>query len=301
MKRRTLPPYTYETAKAYVYKPYRTGDGRSGARPTLRLRDASGALLRPGCPVSAVWEAYERLQGAREQTIGWLLDGYVESEKFLDLKPTTREEYRRQAQFLKRYRLRGGRCLSALHLKAISRGVLRKYLDARKREGAPVGGNREVRLISLAWAWALDRDEIKLPNPGQGLRRNKEQARTRYVTDEEYSAAFDLAGIYRYLRPAMELAYLCRLRQAEVRALRKSDITDKGLDCRRLKGSRDALTLWSDRLRVAIDQALTIPSRIESVYLLHNGDGTPLTKTGFSAAWRRGSEERVSSLSPSTI
>lgn len=50
MTHRTLPPYTYETAKAYVYKPYRAGDGRSGARPTLRLRDASG------CPVSAVWE-----------------------------------------------------------------------------------------------------------------------------------------------------------------------------------------------------------------------------------------------------
>ncbi len=289
-KKRThsgLPPYTYQTASAFVYKPYVLGSGRKGRRETIPLRNPAGKILRPGVPLSQVWTAWERLQGIQQLTIGWLLDAFSQSIDFADLSPITRQEFTRQIKYIRHYPLGDHRAFGDLRLKSITPGMLRKYLDQRKEEDAPISGNRELTLISKAWTWAYGRDEIRVENPCPHVKRNKEVPRKRYVTDEEYAVAFDLAGDYRYLQPAMELAFLCRLRQCEVRELRKSDITEKGLDCRRVKGSRDALTLWSDRLRSAIDMACTIAREVDSVYLLHKGDGQPLTKTGFDTAWQR--------------
>lgn len=283
-----LPPYTYlYRLKYFIYKPY-TGGGRTVTRQSFVLKDAQGRPLNAGCAVSAVWTAWGRLQGgAALPTVGWLLERYLASTVAADLSPTTRTEYRRQTAFIKRYPITGGRTFGDILLKVLTPGKFTKYLDARKNDGAPVSGNREVALISIAWSWALARDEVALPNPCKLAQRHKERARTRYVTDEEYAAAFELAGIYRYLRPAMELAYLCRLRQGEVRALKKSDLTERGIDCKRLKGSRDAVTLWSPRLREAVRLAGAIEREVDSIYLLHNANGQPLTKTGFDTAWQR--------------
>ncbi len=284
-----LPPYTYldQRNKRYRYKPY-AGGGRKAGRQSIILKDPQGRTLRTGCSISAVWQSWERLQGQGPlPTVGWLLDRYLDSAVATALNPITLKEYRRQAAFIKRYPGTGGRLFGDAALKALTPGNFTKYLDFRKEDGAPVSGNREVTLISKAWSWAVARDYVTLPNPCTLVSKHKEHARTRYVRDDEYAAAFALAGIYRYLQPGMEFAYLCRLRQCEVRALRKSDITEKGLDCKRLKGSRDALTLWSPRLREAVRLACEIDRDVESIYLLHNANGQPLTKTGFDTAWQR--------------
>lgn len=282
-----LPPYTYQRPSDFLYIPYVPGAGRKGKRQSIRLKSANGKTLRPGVPVSQVWSAWERLQGAQERTIGWLLEVFAASAAFAELSPITRQEFGRQINYMQHYPLRGNRVFGDVRLESITAGKLRKYLDQRKENGAPVSGNRELTLLSKAWTWAYGRDEITIENPCPHVERNKEVARKRYVSDDEYASAFELAGAYRYLQPAMEFAYLCRLRQAEVRALRKSDITEKGLDCKRFKGSRDALTLWSDRLRGAVQMACTIEREVDSIYLLHKADGQPLAKTGFDSAWQR--------------
>ncbi len=290
MKKNKLPPYTVVTRYRYQYVPY-TGGGRKAKRQTLILKDEQGKSLHPGAPLSVVWQAWERLQGKQTRpTLSWLLQTYLRSDAAAGLATNTRTEYTRQAAFIARYRpsLKRDECLGDVVLRAITPGYLRQYLDTRiSRQKAPISGNREVKLISVAWSWALGRDYVRLPNPAKLVERNKEKGRDRYVTDEEYAQAFELAAEYRYLQPAMEFAYLLRLRQAEVRALRKSDISARGIDCKRLKGSRDSLTFWSDRLHHAVDLALSIDAQIDSVFLLHNGDGTPLTKPGFDSSWQR--------------
>ena len=83
----------------------------------------------------------------------------------------------------------------------------------------------------------------------------------------------------------MEIAYLCRMRIGEILQATKSDVTDDGFITRRLKGSNDAVTLWSDRLKSVINEALSLEG--DSVLLIHNKDGQPIKYDSFSSAWRR--------------
>lgn len=278
-KRPELPPYVYIFRRAYYCKPYHPGETR---RPTIKLCSLDA-------PVSQVWEAYERLQREDDHgTLRWLLSEYLASPEFTNRKAErTVAEQRRQAEFIIQYSRGKGEIFGTARLKSITPGVIRKYLDARAVEGAPIAGNRERALISAAWSWAYQRDLVKLPNPCKGVARNPEKPRERYVTDSEYAAVYQLAESPAYLRPCMELAYLCRMRKSEVLGVLKADIKLDGLDTRRKKGSRDAITEWSPRLRAAIDMALAAPSTVDSLYLIHDKAGQPIKIDSFNTAWQR--------------
>ena len=79
------------------------------------------------------------------------------------------------------------------------------------------------------------------------VQRNPESARDRYVTDHEYDIVYQLAltypknTLYYRIAIAMELAYLCRFRKAELLNAKRDHITDEGFDVVRVKNGRDAL------------------------------------------------------------
>jgi integrase len=127
-------------------------------------------------------------------------------------------------------------------------GVIRKYIAPRS---APVAANREVAFLSICFSWAVERDLLKT-NPCKDVRRNSEKPRTRYVTDTEYRAVFELAAPWPHVQCTMEFAYLCRMRLCEVLDLKQSDLIDAGLHVRRRKGSRDNIITWSPRLDAAV-------------------------------------------------
>ncbi len=88
---------------------------------------------------------------------------------------------------------------------------VRKYLDWRKSK---VIANREVSLLSHIWNWARGKGITDLPNPCEGIRRNKEKGRDVYVEDATYQAVYAHAD--QTLRDAMDLAYLTGQRVADV-------------------------------------------------------------------------------------
>jgi integrase len=88
---------------------------------------------------------------------------------------------------------------------------IRQYLDWRT---AKVMANREVSLFSHLWNWARGKGITDLPNPCEGIRRNKEKGRDVYVEDETYQAVYAHAD--QTLRDAMDLAYLTGQRVADV-------------------------------------------------------------------------------------
>ena len=51
----------------------------------------------------------------------------------------------------------------------------------------------------------------------------------------------------------MKLAYLCRLRRAEILSATRSQILEDGFDMKQTKGSSNAITLWSHRLIDAVN------------------------------------------------
>lgn len=143
--------------------------------------------------------------------------------------------------------------------------------------------------MSICFSWAVERDLLK-SNPCRDVRRNTEKARTRYVTEAEYNAVFDLAANWPHVQCAMEFAYLCRMRLCEVLDLKQSDLVELGVHVRRTKGSRDNITLWSDRLEAVVKQCKNLPMPAAhpiNPYLIRGISGQRLTVSGFQTLWQR--------------
>jgi len=101
---------------------------------------------------------------------------------------------------------------------------VRQYIDWRK---AKVRANREVALLSHLWNWAREKGYTDLPNPCEGVRRNKESGRDVYVEDGTYSSVYAKAD--QPLRDALDLAYLTGQRVADVWAMDERQVTPAGL------------------------------------------------------------------------
>lgn len=283
-----LPKYVYRGYKTFDYKPVL----ENGKRGYFRLCPLDA-------PISKVWEEWERHQKLSRDTLSWLLNEYIDSHQFRHIGSRQKSnrtivEQKRQAEFIKHFKLKGGRTFGDVSRKSITRGVIRAYLDKRAEQGSPISGNREKSLISKAWNWALERDKITESNPCKGVARNPEQHRTRYITNSEYETVYKLsitrskgavAPPPSYLPVCMELAYLCRMRIGEVLSATKSDILEEGFLTRRTKGSNDAVTLWSDRLHKVINECLSLPG--DSVLLIHNKNGEQIRVSTFTSAWQR--------------
>ncbi len=268
-----LPPNVYRDKGRLVLRRYVDGKLERGV-----------VLCRESASLSQVWAAYEQIVPKKEWTLADLVSQYEESEKFQGLSAKTKKDFAGAMRRLLEQPLASGTIFGETPVAIMTPGVIRKYLD--KKIGSPVAANRQVAYLSSAFSWAFERDLVG-SNPCKGVRRNTEKARTRYVTDEEYAAVYARAAKGpRYIQPAMELAYLCRMRINEVLAARWSDVTDEGFLVRRSKGSRDAITLWSERLRHAVESCRS-DDKVRGVTLLHGNAGGKIRYEAFSTAWQR--------------
>lgn len=270
-----LPPYVYLAKGRYVYKPW--AGGKFGKEIVLCPADAA---------VSAIWAAYEKAKenGAAERTLQGLFDEYLGSPTYREKSGSTQSDYAKYARQIGEFPRRDGKPFGSTPLNRITAGIIRQYLD--KRADAPVLANRHLAFMRLVFAWAYERD--KLPkNPAKGVRRNTETPRSLYVTDAMYSAVYEKAGSPWYIRPAMEIAYICRARKSEVLGLTLNDCLPEGLRIRRLKGSKTNVIRWSPRLRAAVDTCRSLDRVVSSTLLFADRNGHPITASGFDTAWQR--------------
>ncbi len=270
-----LPKYVYLKKGRYVYVPH-LGKGKLGKE----------ILLCPEkSPLSEIWQRYEEVtEIAPGDSLEWLCLEYQKSAKFLSLATSTQKDYKKYHESIMRRAANSNQPYAS-----ITPGMLRKYLDNRASENAPVLANREVAYLSAVYTWAIQRDLLPptFSNPCHKVQRNREKHRTRYISDEEYEIVYNLAISPWYLRPLMEIGYLCRMRPSEARRLLHSDILKEGLYTRRLKGSRDSITKWSPRLRRAVKVAQDHETTIPSLYLFTNKQGCVLTYSAVKSAWDR--------------
>jgi integrase len=255
----------------YLYRPY-LGNGKYG--PEILLAPESA---KP----QEVIRAYDQLQRASrpQLTIAWLLDWYLET--VTHLAPRTIKNYQDY-----RDKICGFHSFGTAKLTQVDAFLIREYLD---NYHAPIYANRHIQLLKAAWNYALERVRDLPPNPCMGVQLNKQEPRTRYITDEEYIAAHAIASEQRtpYLAIAMELAYLLRGRIGEVLALRKEHLLEDGVLLQRAKGSKDEITQWSDRLQRAIDAAEKLHPATISPWVLHNADGSPISYNAYKESWQR--------------
>lgn len=244
-----------------------------------------------------IWTYYLRVTNQAKDTLSWLLGAYHESAQFQLLATRTRVDYKGYRERIESKSVKGYGTFGNTPFSAIKKTTIRKYLDsyeAKNGKLAPVSANRHIQYLKSAYNWAMERYDTVRVNPCTGVKLNKEEARTRYVTDEEYTVAVTLAmkGGSKYLAAFMELAVLCRARRKEISAFTDADITEDGLVLNRIKGSEGEITTWTPRLRGAVAYARSLypdaPTPIKTGrFLIHNKQGQPIKKNAFDSAWRR--------------
>lgn len=185
--------------------------------------------------------------GRRPVTFGELGEQYA--AKMIPTKaPRTREDNMDELAML--FRVFKGAPLSAIAPHHVS-----GYRDgrfARKRKGrdeeprlATTRANREIALMSAVWNWGRDTGRTNLPNPCEGVRRNKEVGRDRYVTDQELQAVWEVAC--EPLRDALDLYHLTGQRVSDVLRMSLTDVREGCLWLRQRKtGKPLRLTLEGD-------------------------------------------------------
>lgn len=152
---------------------------------------------------------------------------------------------------------------------------VKQYLN---RRSAKVSANREIAVLSLIWNWARGEGLTDNANPCNGIARNPESSRDRYVTDEEFAAVW--ARACPELQDAMDLALLTSQRPSDILRLTRQDIRDGALWVRQSKTSKKLRLRIEGNLKTVLERVLARPRAATSVYLIADDQGQPLTIYG---------------------
>lgn len=225
-----------------------------------------------------VWFAYRDvlISSESKNTINKLIDEFINSPQFRKKAITTQRDYRSCSNKIKNV-------FGEYHPDQIKIHHVRKYMDNRGTS-SEIRANRELSFFTVMMAWGMERAKVK-HNPCKGIKRYQEKARDRYVTDDEYKAVYNLA--IPNLKAAMEISYLCAARQRDVLDLKRDDMLEQGLFIEQNKTGKRQIKEWTPRLRIAVDLALSQPSKIDTNVIIHTPAGSAYTSSGFKSIFRR--------------
>lgn len=283
-KDQKLPPYVYrKKARDLVeYRPY-IAKGVFGK--SIYLKDAKGKNLKADAPLEAIYKAYSKFADEpkpNKKTLAWLLNEYFKSIQFARLAQSTKRHYRIMQGIITNKELSNGMLFGDLDLKFIKPPVIAGYRDSRA--DTKVSANRELQFLSAVFSWSIEKGYVEV-NPCHGVRKFEENSRDRYIEDDEYKTVYDLAPAH--IKVMMEISYLCRARRGEVLALIRNDVLEGGVFIKRSKGSDSEVTLWSPRLKAAIDAARSHNNHVLSRYILHDAKGLKYRNSALDTAWQR--------------
>lgn len=268
-----MPPRVYRGKSAYEFRPQGGG--------AIRLCDIDASQAK-------VWQRFEEERNRinkRAGIVGDLIDAFFESQDFRALSVTTQRDYHKYARMLLKV-------FGEVDAKSVKPEHIRRYMDLRG-EHSRVQANRERSLLARLYQWAYERGRVSF-NPCKDVRRFTERPRERYVTDEEYAAMYEAATLR--LKVAMEIAYLCAARKSDVLKITRQDLVEEGIYIRQCKTGKKQIKRWTPRLRAAVALAEKQPSEIASLFLLHDGHGTPWSQSAVANAWRRAKHRAEANL-----
>jgi len=202
-------------------------------------------------PVAVVMKAYHDIKNDHEQAKNklqplaalWLKSREREVEDGL-LSEKTLSEYRKHlAPGARLDREFGKRVLDSIRAVEIQ-----DYLDTGKRYQS----NREIATLSQMIGWGVNRGYLE-KNPTMGVKRNRELARNRYVTDEEFNTVYK--AMPQCVKDLMMLTYLTGLRPGDALKVRFSDCYDEWLYAAEGKTGKKVRFYWSDELRELVESS----------------------------------------------
>lgn len=240
-----LPEGVYRSKGRFVYKPYH---GRVGKKNVY----GDEIVLGPETmAMSKLYMAVEKLEKSADQTLGWLLEEYRNSKKFRNMNADWQYNKTLYIPKVINFPVEGFTGFGRVPLNMITPPALNRFFD---RYSAKHGGVSHVRkLISGAWTWGQNFLDGVPDNPVlkvQALDRPNRQ--DVYVSDEDYACVYYLATPY--WKAMMEFAYICRARRTELVNMKRDQLLERGVRLQRAKGSMDEITLWTPRLKEALNQ-----------------------------------------------
>lgn len=273
-----LPPRVYRGRSSYEYHPV-----EGGAIKLLKLPSDGNETESLK---AEVWQAYAKQKDAPPQidNISKLIAAFHKSAQFCTLSSNTQKDYLR-------YSTRIDRVFGHMLPDDIKPPHIRQFMDALATQGKVVTANRHHSYLSVIFSWGIE-SAWCLENPAKQVRKFREKPRDRYIEDWEYELVRKLASesSYPYLAPMMEIAYLCRARTIEIRALTELNLTADGIYLQRKKGSISEITGWSERLQNAVTEAKSLfPDAPTNVHrpLFHSKNGSAIPAESFKTAWAR--------------
>lgn len=209
------------------------------------------------------------------RTVRDLVLAYL-ADDTLDLSPVTRAEYVRcsHASLLP--------ALGRLQIDAVRPSMVATYLEQGRRKGRAVAANRDRAVLSSAFEWGLRNGHCE-SNPCRGVRRNRERPSRTYVTDAQYLDAYRRAPTC--VRNLMHVGYLTGLRLSDLTRLKRSWITESGIELDESKTGKRRLIEWSRFLRAAVERAHDYAGG--SAYVLVGSRGQPWSPWAVQSAWKR--------------
>lgn len=258
-----LPPrMTARTLKSGRVKYYYTGFG--GKKPL-------------GSDLSQARIEWAKLENGEDDSSKFIAvsERWKKSEEFKALAFRTQKSYSEHLVNLQE-------AFKAFTLSDIQAVDVRKYLDKRSKK---IAGNREVSLLSIIFNWARERGLTNNPNPCLGVKRNRENPRRRYVTDEEYDAA--LAKAPAFLQDTMDLALLTGQRVSDVLKMTRQDIRDGVLWIVQDKtGAKVGVRIEGD-LKIVLERVLARPHAVSSVFLIADERGQKVSYWAVNYAFKQ--------------
>ena len=260
-----------------VYRPYIPQaqrkqfetDQHGYLKPPIKLGRVGDSETSIYKAYTAILEQHQYQQDPNYLTLNWLYQQYLQSRQYRqEIEAETRRRYQQCSIILQEPIKIDGKpaTLGDLRSDHLKTTIVRKIMDKRyeryQAEGKSGASqcNNEKALLSAMYAYGIQYIEELAPlkNPCHGVKKFAVDARTRYVTDEEYAIQYQFAQTLNipYLPIVMELSYLLAARGVEVTLLKIGDATDEGIIVRRKKGSRTTLIRWTPRLKAAWESAI---------------------------------------------
>lgn len=261
---KSLPPRVYVHHGSYRYVP------KSGPKVTLAKVGDYGGMLR------ALAQVHDT--DRQSYTLGQVMDRYL-----LEVTPNkSPDSARKEPKQIARLRAVFG------HMRPdeLAQADAFAYYS-RRAQAAATAAKREIELFRHICTKATQWGEMR-SNPLLGIALPAQSPRKRYVTNDEYLAAWELAPAM--IRAAMDLAMLTGLRRGDILGLERADITDDGLRVRpgktRKSSNVELLFEWSPDLSRVIRETLARPPQVRQA-IISGSNGKPVPASTFGNAWAR--------------
>lgn len=157
------------------------------------------------------------------------------------LKPNTISQYNSNAK-----------ALSAIFVEFAPNQITSRHVAEIKQaySDRPSAANQLMMFLRLVFQQAIEWGIVD-NNPAIGIKRNKESARTRYITDDELSTI--LSAAKEPLKSIVTLCYYTGQRIGDVLNIKKADITESGINFVQEKTGQRLIVEFNDDLKAVVD------------------------------------------------